>query len=71
LSKLTIDSHHFYPLTKDYCLECAPHEKGSTIETNLNDERVSYKHINLAACAEINKYTALIANELIITDREE
>lgn len=71
LSKLTIDSHHFYPLTKDYCLECAPHEKGSTIETNLNDEIVSYKHINPAACAEINKYTALTTNELIITDREE
>jgi len=71
LSKLTIDSHHFYPLTKEYCLECAPHEKGYTIKTNLNDEIVSYKHIKPATCAEINKYTALTANDLIITDREE
>lgn len=71
LSKPTIDSHHFYPLTKEYCLKCAPHEKGYPIKTNLNDEIVSYKHIKPATCAEINKYTALTANDLIITDREE
>jgi hypothetical protein len=71
LSKLTIDSHHFYPLTKDYCLECAPHEKGSTIKTNLNDEIVSYKHINSATCAAVNKNTALTADDLIITDIED
>jgi len=71
LNKLTIDSHHFYPLTKDYCLECAPHEKGSVINSNLNDEIVSYKHINHAICAEINRFTALTANDLIITDRQE
>lgn len=67
----TIDSHHFFPLTKDYCLECAPHEKGNIIYTNLNDEMVIYKYINFATCAEINKFTALTANDLIITDREE
>jgi len=71
ISKLTIDSHHFYPLTKDYCLECAPHEQGSAINTNLNDEIVTYKPINHATCAAINKYTALTANDIIITDREE
>jgi hypothetical protein len=71
LSKHTIDSHHFYPLTKDYCLECAPREKGSKIETNLNDEIVSYKHINTTRCIEINKNTAFTANDIIITDRIE
>lgn len=65
----TFDSYHFFPLTNKYCLALIPHEKGSKININWNDELIEYNIITKSYCSKINQYTTMTACDFLILDR--
>jgi hypothetical protein len=68
LENFTTSSVHFYPLTKNYCLECGPYMKDDSISLNLYSDSIKYQIINDTKCSLINTCTTLTACNFLILD---
>lgn len=55
LENFSSGSVHYYPLTKDYCLEFGPYMQGESTNLNLKSDNIKFERINKRLCVQINK----------------
>lgn len=68
LENFTCSSIHYYPLTKDYCLEFGPYMKGESVNLNLETDSIKFEMVDRNNCCQINKWTTLTACNFLIMD---
>ena len=62
-----VDAVLFYPLTKKYCLNIHPYDKGEDVTLNAKNTPISFKTAELSWYNSINSFTLITKKRLIIS----
>lgn len=57
----------FFPLTKKYCLEIGPYNKGDDVKRNFNNDYIEFENSQIDSAKLINYWTVLTACKIIIS----
>ncbi len=61
------DTLLYFPLTRKYCLLIEPYKKNDDVKLNLSNDKINFKRSNVTETQIINSWTALSANEYILS----